>query len=256
MRYSLIKKSIFAIIMSLLLLNMPFIQVIDASNKKEISVEIYAPNGIWKVTKNISIEAMKHIFSLMNKTNEKNIDELLSELNKYDLLGNFSIQEIKELITGEYLQKISVKKNEGLVNRMNLSKSIFNVFCFFGTGGFTWSFFPMNFIPMYTLYKFWGPLGPSNLFLALFLLLILCFGYIPHTTTTAFWMVKPTMTPQRVYAASVYTYGLFGEKWIETRGDSIYAITIGFTGIITTFEFIELMRGALGFTLFTYAYTK
>ena len=210
--------------------------------------------GIQKITKNISAEVIEKIFLLIDEVNEKNIDKILHELDKYGLLGNFSIEEARKFVTGSRLQKIFNKNFAKFIGEMNHSKYLFNTICFFSTGGFTWSFFPMNLFPMYMLYKLWN--AHTGSLVALFILLTLCLGYVPHPTTIAFWKVSPTLFGIYGKSAILYTCGLFDEKHITTTEEDIYAITIGFTGIIITAVLGGFLRRcALGFTIITYAYT-
>jgi len=219
----------------------------------EIPVKIYTLNGIKEIKKELPVNEAKEILLLSNETAEalkmlinkhatlkekaranEIIDSFLYKMKEYGLLGNLSIKEAKELITGKYLQKERNRMNKMamMANLLQNDGLEINIMAIFLTGSvvdiFPWNAFLWD-ILAYAPFFF-----PITEYLVIILLTLP--DMIPHPTTIGFWIGGG---PHK--AEYFYTFGLLGEK--EVVGDGT-AITIGFTG----FVIMHLM--AIGFCPF------
>ena len=253
------KKKLFTLFSSLLFLSLPFFPLIEGESQdkitEEITVEIHALNEVTKHTKELSIEAVEELLLLMH---QDNVDDLLFTMKRYGLLGNHSIGGVKELITGDYLQRTKTfeKVKDLMISCHPFNNSLLvNSFCSFRTYGFTFGFFPYN-LPLLVYFLFNEKIDDMPLLNFIFMYLVfypnLLGGYIPHITTLGLWK---TYTIGRSQSASIYTKGLFGEKSIGANED-INAITVGFSGIVITIPGIIERRNAYGFALFTTAWEQ
>ena len=216
----------------------------ENESKVEVPVQIYTLQGIKEIRKELPIneaiklqkmayeakEAMKILFnknaSFMERAKANAIiDSFLYELKKNELLGEMSIKEAKELITGKYFMK---NRNSMEMQRFNAIAKFFqqngwqvNAMCgMYGLGGL--GFHPWNWILIQLFLSDLIIIGN----IALLLLVIL--DAIPHPTTIGFWR----FTPYGFYPQypEIETWGLFGYKKLE--GYELKAITFGFTGSV------------------------
>ena len=225
----------------------------------EVPVRIYTLQGIKEIRKELPLseaiklqkmaheskEAMETLFnknaSFMERIRANEIiDSLLYEMKNNGLLGNLTIKEAKELITGKYLQK---QKNSMEARKMLFILKLFNqngwqvnAMCYFSCGYSVLDFFLWNFIPAIAGSLIW-------IFSILYLpfMILDCF---PHPTTVGYWIVdsKGIAIPPHGF---ISTSGLFGEKNLKFKEGKSIVVTIGFTGVVL------LGIIAIGFTLFT-----
>ena len=241
----------------------------QADNAKtiEVPVRIYTLQGVKEIKKELPVNEAKELFSLSNETGEAvkmlvnphatfreklraNVimDSFLSKMKGYGLLGNLTMHQARELITGRYLMKqrnsIEMQKMAMMASLLSQNGWQVNAMCYFNAKGAIFDMFPWK-VPlaigvvltsMLTM-LLWN-VYPSAL---LHLILTVSFYFfvagwfsldtIPHTTTIGRWDIDQDYYPSGV--VSVYTLGLLGKKNIT--GGSIDAWTIGFTGVVAPF---------------------
>ena len=253
----------------------------------EVPVKIYTLQGIKEIRKELPVneaiklqktvyeakEAMETLFNKNTSFRERIraneiIDSLLYEMKRNGLLGEMSIEEAKELITGKYFQKeknsMEARKIMFISKLLNQNGWQVNALCYLNAGGniinvHPWNFIPILFINLISNVAF--SLVEKHEFIATFLLLtavISSFGIslmesIPHLTTVGFWVIVQggiPYSPPPGWCGWLHTYGLFGKKGMDlkTKGEQIIVITLGFTGIVLPLLFIRI---AYGFSLFT-----
>lgn len=247
------RKILFPMISSLLFLSLAFFPLIEGETKtdvtKEIAIEIHTPQGITELTKELPIETVEKLSFLLEY---ESIDKALFELKKHGLLGDFSISEVKELITGKYQQKTRIMEKIG--DLLNTSPGfdnglVINAFCSFITShGNAFGFFPYN-LPLLFYFLFNEEIGDRPYLNLIFIYFVLypslMVDYIPHPTTLGLWRI---FAIGHGVGASVYTKGLFGERSIWTTVD-INVVTVGFSGIVIIGPGIIQSRAAIGFAL-------
>lgn len=270
MQYINMNKAFAFVAITILLLTsfIPVAENVSAKEAKEIKtievpVKIYTLQGIREIRKELPVNEARKLMHMANETKDaiaallsKNapfmekvkanaiIDSFLYELKKNGLLGDISIKEVKELVTGKY----SIKSQKMMLMIKSLKNSGWevNTICLYQTGGYTYNFHPWNFMAMVLLY--WainqGPLPRWLIPLAIFILFCIVGDYIPHPTTMGFWIIEPGGFYEK--EAYLATFGLFGEKTLTTK-DRIIAFTFGFTGIVFT---LPALRSAIGFSSF------
>ncbi|RLF45128.1 MAG: hypothetical protein DRN29_07285 [Thermoplasmata archaeon] len=214
------------------------------SNEKTIEVpfKIYTLHGVKEIKKELPINKAKELLDLFNETREAVkllnshatfkekmeanaiIDSLLYKMKENGLLGNLSIKEAKELITGKYFQKeknnIEARRLAMMANVLSQSGWEVNAMCYFNAWGDVRDFFIWN-VPLFLL---------SCLFFENLLILVAILDAIPHPTTVGYWIISRA----GIFAPSggIYIRGLLGEERIDLEGtETIKAITLGFTGI-------------------------
>ena len=205
-------------------------------------VKIYTLHGVKEIRKELPMNEAKGLLDLFNETRdavkllnshatfkekmEANaiIDSLLYKMKENGLLGNLSIKEAKELITGEYFQKeknnIEARRLAMMANVLSQSGWEVNAMCYFNAWGDVRDFFIWN-VPLFLL---------SCLFFENLLILVAILDAIPHPTTVGYWIISRA----GIFAPSggIYIRGLLGEERIDLEGtETIKAITLGFTGI-------------------------
>ena len=241
----------------------------QADNAKtiEVPVQIYTLQGVKEIKKELPVNEARELFSLSNETGEAVkmlvnphstfreklranviIDSFLYKMKGYGLLGNLTIKEARELITGRYLMKqrnsIEMQKMAMMAKLLENNGWEVNAMCYFDASGYIFSAFLWNLpliIASYLISLIENAVDHLLLYYLLacidiFLdIIYLSLGTISHPTTIGYWDIAG------VYgSAYVYTLGLLGEKEILGRTK---AITIGFTGIVFGF-------GAIGFCPF------
>ena len=241
----------------------------QADNAKtiEVPVQIYTLQGVKEIKKELSVNEARELFSLSNETGEAVkmlvnphatfreklranviIDSFLSKMKGYGLLGNLTMHQARELITGRYLMKqrnsIEMQKMAMMAKLLENNGWEVNAMCYFDASGYIFSAFLWNLpliIASYLISLIENAVDHLLLYYLLacidiFLdIIYLSLGTISHPTTIGYWDIAG------VYgSAYVYTLGLLGEKEILGRTK---AITIGFTGIVFGF-------GAIGFCPF------
>lgn len=243
-----------------LMVSLSFLPMIQGETNKEITqkitVEIHTPQGITELTKELPIETVEKLSFLLEY---ESIDKALFELKKHGLLGDFSISEVKELITGKYQQKTRImEKIEDLLNAAPGFDNglVINAFCSFITShGNAFGFFPYN-LPLLFYFLFNEEIGDRPYLNLIFIYFVLypslMVDYIPHPTTLGLWKI---FAIGHGVGASVYTKGLFGERSIRTTVD-INAVTIGFSGIVIIGPGIIQPRAAIGFALSVIAWEQ
>jgi len=168
------------------------------------------------------------------------IDSLLYEMKKNGLLGNLTIKEAKELITGKYFMR---NRNSVEIQRFNAIAKFFqqngwqvNALCgMFGAGGF--GIHPWNYILLLLF------LSELIIISEIAFLLLVILDAIPHPTTIGFWSFVPYgFYPQHPW---IETWGLLGYKKLE--GYELVAITLGFIGSVIV---VPLASIAIGFCPF------
>ena len=268
--YISMNKTAFAFIAITIILLTSFIPVAENASAKEaeetktieVPVKIYTPYGVKEIRKELPVNEARKLMHMADKTKDaiatllsKNapfiekvkanaiIDSFLYELKKNGLLGDISIKEARELITGKYLQK---QRNSIEMQKINVIARFLqqrwevNVMCYFMAFGSIMDIFPWNF------FLWWLSLHNPTIISGIAFFLIVLFDLIPHTTTIGYWNIKRMGVGTE---AHVYTFGLLGERSITTEGGEsvgINAITLGFTGIVISF-FINI---AIGFCSF------
>lgn len=255
------KKILFSLVSSLLFISLAFFPFIEGETEKkftgEVTVEICTPNGVESLTKELPFDVIERLSVLQS---QDDVDGLLDALEGLGLVGEFSIKEVREFIAKKHLEDSKLtEKIEGVqIPFLNpIDDRITNAFCSFVTDGSGWGIFPYNFIPIFLWYLLFSlRLGTVFEILINYLLYFptLLVDSIPHFTTIGFWKIEPWRFAGRGGHSSVSTKGIFGESSIE-RGKTIYAFTIGFTGIIISLRFgAVLRRSAYGFALFASAW--
>ena len=251
------RKILFPMISSLLFISLAFFPFIEGETEKkftrEVTIGICTPNGVESLAKELPFDVIERLSVLQS---QDDIDGLLDALEELDLLGEFSIKEVREFITKKHLEASKlIEKIEGVQIPLlsSIDDSISNAFCSFVTDGSGWGIFPYNFIPIFLWYLLFSlRLGTVFEILINYLLYFptLLVDSIPHFTTIGFWKIDPWRF-WRDGRSAVHTKGIFGENNID-RGKTIYAFTIGFTGIIISLRFgAVLRRSAYGFNLFS-----
>jgi len=261
--------------------------VISNESKVEVPVQIYTLQGIKEIRKELPVseaiklqkmayeakDAMEILFnknaSFMERIGANAIiNSFLYEMKRNELLGEMSIEEAKELITGKYFQKeknsMEARKIMFISKLLNQNGWQVDALCYLNAGGniinvHPWNFIPILFINLISNVAF--SLVEKHEFIATFLLLtavISSFGIslmesIPHLTTVGFWVIVQggmPYSPPPGWCGWLHTYGLFGKKGMDlkTKGEQIIVITLGFTGIVLPLLFIRI---AYGFSLFT-----
>jgi len=236
--------------------------VAEESNESktiEVPVQIYTLHGVKEIRKELPIdeamklqkmayeakEAMEILFnknaSFMEKIRANAIiDSLLYEMKKNGLLGNLTIKEAKELITGKYFMR---NRNSVEIQRFNAIAKFFqqngwqvNALCgMFGAGGF--GIHPWNYILLLLF------LSELIIISEIAFLLLVILDAIPHPTTIGFWSFVPYgFYPQHPW---IETWGLLGYKKLE--GYELVAITLGFIGSVIV---VPLASIAIGFCPF------
>ncbi len=224
----------------------------------DFPVEIYTMHGVKRIEKKISLdEAMKlkrmgenagKAIAVLHSKNASfvgrmkanaAIDSFLYELKKNELLGEMSIKEVKELITGKYFMKqnsMEMKKLYAMARLFQQGGWEVNAMCgMYGLGGA--GIYPYNLI-LWLLFL-------SNLIIIsdIAFLLLVILDAIPHPTTIGYWNFVPYgFYPQH---PEIETWGLFGYKKLE--GYELRAITLGFTGSVITIPWAAI---AIGFCPF------
>ncbi len=238
-----------AVIVLLLSTLAPVVNTTATEEKKqEIVIRIYTLYGVEKVAKKlptkdiIKLKEMayktKECIATLSKENisiiekmraEESINLFLYEMKRNGLLGNLTIEEAKNLITGKYISKksLEIKRRLSMVNFLDDLELEWNMMCGMIGWGYVVDTCIWN-LPLQIL----GYLGG---FLTFWTGIFAIFGFIiqaiavlswfiidaiPHPTTIVFWRM-----------GNIYTLGLEGEK---KSNESMYviAITIGFTGIV------------------------
>ena len=267
-------KTTFTIIAITILLLASFIPVaenVTAEEAKEaktieVPVKIYTLQGVKEIRKELPINEAMKLQKMANKAKEameilhsKNasfmeriraneiIDSLLYELKKNGLLGNLTIKEAKELITGKYLQKqknsMEARKIMFILKLLNQNGWQVNAMCYFTAFGAITDIFPWNLIPSLLAFIDYSSELISIIIALLILFPILLLDCIPHPTTVGYWIVRPAGMPYK--HAIVDTIGLFGKKTTgEFKEGKVIAFTIGFTGVV-------IFLVSMGFTLLT-----
>ncbi|MCD6448814.1 MAG: hypothetical protein J7L58_07250, partial [Thermoplasmata archaeon] len=224
----------------------------------EVPVKIYTLQGIKEIRKELPVnEAMKlmHLFNEMfNETRNAIklsvnpeasfierakanalIDSFLYEMRRNGLLGDLSIKEARELITGKYFQKeknsMEARKIMFISKLLNQNGWQVNALCYLNAGGNIINVHPWNFIPILLINLISNvafSLVEKHEFIATFLLLtavISSFGIslmesIPHLTTVGFWLIAQggmPYSPPPGWCGWLHTYGLFGKKGMDLK---------------------------------------
>jgi hypothetical protein len=258
------RETIFAAISAILFVSMAFVPVINADvnrdeasvvEYREVSVEIHTPNGMKTITEELPLYVVERITELVSTRDDVNKNELLSLLKAYGLLGDYSVERVKNLITGDCpWQKEIAMKMKGLSNRLDPRNRILlvNTGCYFLTGiGTLFHIFPRN-LMAWALLLYIGSQGPGNypseleeaLTYAWFIA-----SLIPVPTTIGIWNLRGWHVGNEVHPAHLMTFGLLGKQGLHSMGN-IFAVTFGFTGIIIH---SAAFGGAIGFTPATIA---
>jgi len=223
----------------------------------KIPVKIYTLHGVKEIKKKLPINEVIKLMHMASETkeamkillNEKAsfmervkanaiVDSFLYEMKRNGLLGNMSIKEVKELITGKYLLEerngIEMQKRNAIARSLQQNGWEVNVMCYFMAFGTIMDIFPWNF------FLWWLSLHNPTIISGIAFFLIVLFDMIPHTTIIGYWSIKRMGVGTEAY---VYTLGLLGEKSITTEESiGINVITFGFTGIVIPF-FINIAIG-------------
>ena len=234
------------------------------SNEKTIEVpfKIYTLHGVKEIKKELPINKAKELLDLFNETRdavkllnshvtfkekmEANaiIDSFLFKMKENGLLGNLSIKEAKELITGEYLREVrsdlETQRMKIILKSFEIDDLKINAICYFEAYGGI-GYFPWN-IPLFIAGYIAAILFPNIWFIeAFFDWIIILLNIIPHPTTVGYWKI---IKPGPFSYGNVYVNGLLGEdNMIVKGGECVKAITIGFTGI-------QILWFAIGFCPF------
>ena len=244
----------------------------QADNAKtiEVPVQIYTLHGVKEIKKELPVNEAKELFSLFNETGEAVktllsahatfgeklranviIDSFLSKMKGYGLLGNLTMHQARELITGKYLQKernsIEMQKMAMMAKLLENNGWEVNAMCYFDAVGYILGVFPWD-IPLIIasylidfLQKFLVDYTLLYFLLAGIIVsldtIYLCVGAIPLPTTVGYWEIVSASAHGDVY---IHTLGLLGSKDI---GGWAKAMTIGFTGVAVGFR-------AIGFSPF------
>ena len=217
----------------------------------EVLIQIYTVDGVKEIRKEISSNEFIKLKQMGNETGRairtlfnyrtssfiekiranKTIDSFLYELRKNGLLGDMNVKEVKDLITGEYLQKnsIEMKRIERMAKLLQNNESDrwkINLMCEVTAIGSLIDISPWTLLLLFLLLSFNNTAIERTVF---YLWLIL--DMIPHPTTIGYWQIRNTL----LLPANVETRGLLGRKEIfisKNRFEEISVITIGFTGMI------------------------
>ena len=216
----------------------------------EVPVKIYTLHGVKEIKKELPMNEAKELLDLFNETRdavklmnshatfkekmEANaiIDSLIFKMKENGLLGNLSIKEAKELITGEYLRGVrsdlETQRMKIILKSFEIDDLKINGICYFEAYGGI-GYFPWN-IPLFIAGYIAAILFPNIWFIeAFFDWIIILLNIIPHLTTVGYWKI---IKPGPFSYGNVYVNGLLGEDNIIVKGgEYVKAITIGFTGI-------------------------
>ena len=141
----------------------------QADNAKtiEVPVQIYTLQGVKEIKKELPVNEARELFSLSNETGEAvkmlvnphatfreklranvTIDSFLYKMKGYGLLGNLTMHQARELITGRYLMK---QRNSLEMQKMAMMASLLsqngwevNAMCYFDASGYIFSAFLWN----------------------------------------------------------------------------------------------------------------
>ena len=266
-------KTTFTFIAITILLLASFIPVAENAVAREekikavsFRVEIYTMHGVKRIEKKVSLDKAMKLMHIANETGKaiavlhsKNasfmerakanaiINSFLYEMKRNELLGEMSIEEAKELITGKYLQKqknsMEARKIMFILKLLNQNGWQVNALCYFSAFGAITDIFPWNLIPSLLAFIDYSSELISIIIALLILFPILLLDCIPHPTTVGYWIVRPAGMPYK--HAIVDTIGLFGKKTTgEFKEGKVIAFTIGFTGVV-------IFLVSMGFTLLT-----
>jgi len=247
---------------------------------QEVTFEIHTLNGVKEITKLLSTEQIERL-SVLTEELQSNIQTLqeptatlaaqseadnkictiLAELHDYGLLGDFSINAVKDLVTGKYLEQmkdsVEAKRLEKIIKTLDLDIRFggFNVCCYTEMSGNILNFHPYNFIPMF-LYL-WSFNNNKDLYWTIFpfIDLIKLIEFIPHPTTVGLWIIERGQAGfyQPKVTGHISSLGLLGRQGSTAHDNSpIIVFTLGFTGVIIRY----FGEAAMGFSLCTGWVTK
>jgi len=227
----------------------------------EVPVQIHTLDGVKKITRELPIGEVRALSSLFNQTRRavqtlqasqassiqkqrahEVIDTFLRTLKERGLLGDVSVAKMKSLITGGYRTAQKDEAGRPLTRMAHLfeqNRWRMGATCFFHAWGTVGGLFPHNF-PLFIAMNIVGPDRP--LIQNAFLLLSVGLGLTPCPTTIGYWRIRRAgmFNP----SGGIEVRGLGGGGSIELNGgESIEAITVGFTGIIG-------LHNAIGFCPF------
>lgn len=245
-------KKIFSLVSAMIFVSLAFFPLIEGEIEpdvtKEVTVEIHTLNGTETITRKLPIITVNKISSLVNETKEQgNMENLLFELDAQGFFGDYSIEEIKLLVEGNYHLSTNVMEKLGFIPDTDnplFENIMINAVCCFMASGFSVGVFPYSSIPflLYFLSLFLK-MDVSLIFLSL-LFILLSLEIIPHPTTIGLWVISDAHFGRTTYKAELYTLGILGEQ--ELKEQFIYALTFGFTGL----SVMAVNRYTLGCALF------
>ena len=247
----------FAITAIFLLLSLTFLPTVQSETQtkkseelQEVTFEIHTLTGVKEITKKLSTtqieritvlteELKNNILTLQEPTAtliaqseaDNKINTILAELQDFGLLSDYSINEVKDLITGKYQQQIKNTRTAKIFEIVAnlLDWDIANVLCLTHMEGIMiFDFAPKNI------------LRPWRLLI----------DFLPRIYAFCLWdITRDGGLPPGPKPGGIYTYGLLGEYEIEAY--STNAFTIGFTGLVIKIPLF--LQVAVGFSLFVVA---
>jgi len=232
----------------------------------EVPVQIHMQDGVREITKELPVETVTTLYSMLNQTRRavqtlqtsqassiqkqrahEVIDTFLHTLKTHGLLGDMSVAKMKSLITGGYHKTQNDKAARPLMDLAHLlEQNGWNVriMCYFMAWGAVGALFPYS-LPIlllsnliYNLFPsawWWLPIFEQGLWVSLDL--------IPCPTTVGYWNVGRA----GMFAPSGGILMGWGNMQLIINlggGETVEVITAGFTGIIL------LHRHAIGFCPF------
>jgi len=223
----------------------------------EVPVQIHTLHGVQEITRELPVSEVKALYSLVNRTRravqtlqasqassiqkqwaDEVIDTFLRTLKSYGLLGDMSVARVKSLITGGWRTAPDHARGQRLTSMAHLFEQNgwrTKAMCYLHAWGGIGATFPVK-VPILALADLLHNLFPDAWRIPIILLgILMTVDLIPRPTTIGHWNIGRSLNPGPAPGAGgmeVRGLGGGGQHIELDGGETIEAITFGFTGII------------------------
>jgi len=223
----------------------------------EVPVQIHTLHGVQEITRELPVETVKTLYSMLNQTQRAVqmlqmaeasaevkqeahliVDTFLHTLKEHGLLGDMSVARVKSLVTGGYRTAHDHDREQRLTSMAHLFEQNgwrTKAMCYLHAWGGIGATFPVK-VPILALADLLHNLFPDAWRIPIILLgILMTVDLIPRPTTIGHWNIGRSLNPGPAPGAGgmeVRGLGGGGQHIELNGGETIEAITVGFTGII------------------------